>query len=78
MSIEVELRRLIAGFGVTGATIRSGRARNELTLVRVLVAILAALVLDGLVEIGGFVTLTTHHFRVLPIQRKLSCVVMEG
>jgi hypothetical protein len=61
----VKSSRFEAGHRVTRGAVRPGRARGELTFVRIFMAIAATLVRHGSAEIGAFVTFGARHFRVL-------------
>jgi hypothetical protein len=62
---------------VTGCAVRSGRAPGELPFVRIFMALLAPLVLDGAPEIGALVAFGARYCRVLSRERKLRGGVIE-
>ena len=66
VGLAVEPRRLESCVVVTRRAIRPGGARSKLRAVRILVAILAALVGNGPPEIASFMTLRTSLLRMLP------------
>ena len=77
VGLDGELRWLEAGFVVAGRTIRTGRGRRKLPAVRILMAILTALVRDGFPEIAALVALFAGQRRMLAGQGKIRAAVSE-